>query len=83
MIDYDNRLVINEDLVIILPVCQSMTLTICCTLLYVFDRTGLSKQCRTQMRRRNAASHQDLHCLPLIQLFLDTTLGSKLYLFKF
>ena len=31
----------------------------------------------------NAASHQDLHCLPLIQQFLDTTLGSKLYLFKY
>ena len=29
------------------------------------------------------ASHQGLHCLPLIQLFLDTTLGSKLYFFKF
>ena len=28
-------------------------------------------------------SHQGLHCLPLIQLFLDTTVGSKLYLFKF
>ena len=32
---------------------------------------------------QNAASHQDLHCFPLIQLFLDITLGSKLYLFKF
>ena len=32
---------------------------------------------------QNAASYQDLHCLPLIQLFLDTTLGSKSYLFKF
>ena len=31
----------------------------------------------------NAASHQSLHCLPPIQLFLDTTVGSKLYLFKF
>ena len=35
------------------------------------------------MRRRTAASHQGLHCLPLIQQLLDTTLGSKLYLFKF
>ena len=34
----------------------------------------------TQM---NAASHQGLHCLPLIQQCLDTTMGSKLYLFKF
>ena len=32
---------------------------------------------------QNTASHLGLHCLPLIQLFLDTTLGSKLYLFKF
>ena len=36
----DNRLVIAEDLVIILPVCLSMTLAICCTLLSVFDLTG-------------------------------------------
>ena len=26
---------------------------------------------------QNAASHQGLHCLPLIQQFLDTTSGSK------
>ena len=34
---------------------------------------------------QNAASHLGLHCLPLIQQFLDTTSGStgKLYLFKF
>ena len=32
---------------------------------------------------QNAASHQGLHCLPLIQQVLDTTSGSKLYLFKF
>ena len=31
----------------------------------------------------SAASHQGLHCLQLIQQFLDTTTGSKLYLFKF
>ena len=31
---------------------------------------------------QNVASHQGLHCLPLIQQFLDTS-GSKLYLFKF
>ena len=29
-----------------------------------------------------AAPHQGLLCLPLIQHFLDITLGSKLYLFK-
>ena len=32
---------------------------------------------------QNVASHQGLHCLPIIQQFLDTTSGSKLYLFKF
>ena len=32
---------------------------------------------------QNAVSHQGLHCLPLIQQFLDKTLGSELYLFKF
>ena len=31
----------------------------------------------------NAASHQGLHCLLLIQKCLDTTSGSRLYLFKF
>ena len=31
-----------------------------------------------------AASHQGLHCLPLIQLVLEIKeMGSKLYLFKF
>ena len=37
-------LIINEDLVTILPVCLSMTLTLWCTLIYVFDLTSLSKQ---------------------------------------
>ena len=32
---------------------------------------------------QNAASHKGLHCLPVIQQFLDTTLGSKLYLLNF
>ena len=32
---------------------------------------------------QNPASHLGLHSLPHIQLFLDTRLGSKLYLFKF
>ena len=32
---------------------------------------------------QNEASDQGLHCLPLIQQYLDTTLGSKFYLFKF
>ena len=32
---------------------------------------------------QNGTSYQGLHCLPLIQQFLDTILGSKLYLFEF
>ena len=32
---------------------------------------------------QNAASHQGLNCLSLIQIFLDTTSGGKLYLYKF
>ena len=32
---------------------------------------------------QNVASHQGLHCLPLIKQFLDITSGSKLYLFRF
>ena len=31
---------------------------------------------------KKTASHQGLHCLPLIQQFLVTTSGSKLYLFR-
>ena len=78
----NNRLVIIEDLVIILPICLSITLTyiiLYCTYL----ARGLSKQCRPRWDAANTASHQGLHCLPIIQLFLDTTLGSKFYLFKF
>ena len=35
--------------------------------------------------QQNAASHQGLHCLPLIHLLLDSVLGkpNKPYLFKF
>ena len=32
---------------------------------------------------QNAASHQGLHSLQLIQHFLHITMGRKLYLFKF
>ena len=79
----DDPLDITEDLVIILPVCLSMTLTICNTLLCVFGRTGLSKQCSPDETPQNMTFHQGLHCLQLVQLFLDTILGSKLYLLKF
>ena len=43
------------------------------------DRQALAEGVDPQ----NAASHQGVHCLPLIQQFLDTTLGSKLYVLKF
>ena len=33
--------------------------------------------------RKRGVTSGSIHSLPLIQLFLDTTLGSKLYLFKF
>ena len=46
-----------------------MTLTICYILHYAFDQTSMSKQCRPRWDAANAASHQGLHCLPLIQLF--------------
>ena len=39
--------------------------------------------CANSVDPDDAASHQGLHCLPLIQQFLDTTSGSKLYWFKF
>ena len=78
-----NPSVITEDLVVILPVYLSMTLTICYTLLYVFGQTGTRNSVDPDELPQNVASHQGLPCLPLIQLFLDTALGSKLYLFKF
>ena len=43
----------------------------------------MSKQCRPDEMPQNATSHLGLHCLPIIQQFLDTTMGSKLYLLKF
>ena len=42
----DNWLVITEGLVIILPVCLSMTLTVCYTSMHVFGQTSLSSQWR-------------------------------------
>ena len=44
-----------------------------------WDKTGRSKQYRT---RSDAASDQGLHCLPLIQQFLETPQGCKMDLFK-
>ena len=47
--------------------------------LKVFSQTDISQQFRPRLNAQNTASHQGLHCLPLVQLFLDTTLGYKLY----
>ena len=74
----DNQLVINKDLVMIFT-CLSehdsyhIYFTVC----------RLSINVDLDETPQNAASNQDLHYLPLIQQFLDTALGSKLYLLKF
>ena len=47
------------------------------------DRQAWANSVDPDETPQNAASHQNLHCLPLIQQFLDTPSGSKLYLFKF
>ena len=47
------------------------------------ERQALANSVDPDETPQNAASHQGLHCLPLNQQFLDTTSGSKLYLFKF
>ena len=60
-----------------------MTLTICYTLLYVLGQTAIVNSVDPDETPLNAASHQGLHYLLLIQLFSDTTLGSKLHFFKF
>ena len=36
---------------------------------YIFGQTGLSKHCRPRWDTANVASHQGLHCLPLIHYF--------------
>ena len=47
------------------------------------DRQAWANSVDPDEMPQDAASHQGLHCLPLIQQFLDTTVVSKLYLFKF
>ena len=39
--------------------------------------------CTDRPEQTHQASHQGLYCVSHIQHFLDTPLGSKLYLFKF
>ena len=47
------------------------------------DRQAWANSLDPDEMSHSVASHQCLHYLPLIQQFLDTTLGTKLYLFKF
>ena len=47
------------------------------------DRQAWANSVDPDETPQNAASHQGLHCLPLIQQVLYTTSGSKFYLFKF
>ena len=47
------------------------------------DRQAWANSVDPDETPQNAASHQGLHCFPLIQQFLDKISGSKLYLFKF
>ena len=47
------------------------------------DRQACANSLDLDETPQNVVSHQGLHCLPLVQQFLNTTSGSKLYLFKF
>ena len=53
------------------------------TIIMYMDRQAWANSIDPDETLQNVASYQGLHCLPLIQQFLDTTSGSKLYLFKF
>ena len=46
------------------------------------DRQALANSVDPDEMPHNVASHLGLHCLPLIQQFLDTISDSKLYFFK-
>ena len=46
------------------------------------DRQAWANSLDPDETPQNVASHLGLHCLPLIQQFLDTTSGSELYWFK-
>ena len=46
------------------------------------DRQAWANSIDPDETPQNAASHLGLHCLPLIQQFLDTTSSSELYWFK-
>ena len=46
------------------------------------DRQASSNSVDPDQMPQNVASDQGLHCLPLIQHFLDTSTGSKIRLFS-
>ena len=47
------------------------------------DRQVWAKSVDPDQMLQNAASDPGLHCLPLIQYFLDTSTGNKMDLFRF
>ena len=47
------------------------------------DRQAGTNSVDPDQMLQNAASDQGLHCLPLIQQFLDKSIDSKMELFKF
>ena len=47
------------------------------------DRQAWANNVDPDETPHDVASYQGLHSLPLIQHFLDTTSGNKLFLFKF
>ena len=73
----DNRLVINENLVLILLVC--LTLTICYILLYVFLSDRPEQTVQTQMKRRKRGVSLGSTLFATHPAILDTIVGSKLH----
>ena len=78
----DNRLAITEDLVIILPVCLSITLIICYTLpTYLAIHVWSNSVDPDETPYRGVSSGSTLFATyPAI---IDIIFGSELYLFKF
>ena len=53
-----------------------------CIFYKYLDRQAVADIVDPDETLQNVVSDQGLHCLPLIQQFLDTVMGSKLYWFK-
>ena len=60
------------------PIYEDTIFTVC----FGTDRQAWANSADPDEMLQNTASHDGLHCLPLIQQFLDTTSGSKLLLCK-